>query len=148
MKTGEAEMFAVITKQNEVLAVDSSAAYCESVVMDYCRNNDIDECDTPTITLISDLNDECRRLIERFCQATQLTDEMIRELCIACTRNASGQHFTEWMNYADELEAFGLIEIHRPRETGIEYSQEHWSLEVTEAGQGVVDANPELHPTH
>jgi hypothetical protein len=78
----------------------------------------------------------------------KLTEDMIRELCIATTRNESGQHFTEWMRYADELEQLGAIAINRPvhEATGIAYDSSHWSLEVTPEGQDVVDANPELHP--
>lgn len=76
-----------------------------------------------------------------------MNEEMIRELCVACTRNDSGQHFTEWMDYYSELEELGLITIHRPiHETGIAYDQQHWSLEVTSKGQDLVQTNPELHP--
>lgn len=78
----------------------------------------------------------------------KLNDEMIRELCIACTRNEAGKHFTEWMIYADELEQLGLIEINRPKHeaTGIDYDSQYWSLEVTEEGVATVEASPELHP--
>ena len=62
--------------------------------------------------------------------------EVFTELQQACTRNDSGQHFTEWMRYWDHLESVGLIVIDRPihEATGIRYSQEYWSLEVTELG--------------
>ena len=62
--------------------------------------------------------------------------EVFTELQQACTRNDSGQHFTEWMRYWDYLESVGLIVIDRPihEATGIRYSQEYWSLQVTQLG--------------
>ena len=62
--------------------------------------------------------------------------EVFTELQQACTRNDSGQHFTEWMRYWGYLESVRLIVIDRPihEATGIPYSQEYWSLEVTELG--------------
>lgn len=79
---------------------------------------------------------------------TKLTDEMIRELCIITTRDSSGRHFTETSEHWESLEDAGLIEVSRPihERTGIAYDHSHWTLTVTEAGQDVVDANPELHP--
>lgn len=67
--------------------------------------------------------------------------ELLQSLSIACTRNEAGRHFTEWLNGADELEDMGLIAIHRPihEATGTPYSQECWSLEVTEDGQYAVE---------
>ena len=62
--------------------------------------------------------------------------EVFTELQQAYTRNDSGQHFTEFMRYWDYLEYAGLIAIARPihQPTGIPYSCEHWSLEVTPLG--------------
>lgn len=62
--------------------------------------------------------------------------EVFTELKYACTRNDSGQHFTEFMRYWDYLEYVGLIAIDRPihQPTGIPYSSEYWSLEVTQLG--------------
>ena len=76
------------------------------------------------------------------------TDSQIRELCTLATRNDAGQHFTEWSYHWQELEQQELIRVLRPvhAATGISYSQEHWQLEVTAAGQELVDAKPELHP--
>lgn len=78
----------------------------------------------------------------------QLTDDAIRELCILTTRDNAGRHFTEWAEHWGQLEYRGLIAVDRPvhGSTGIPYGQEHWTLEVTDEGQEVVDANPELHP--
>lgn len=78
----------------------------------------------------------------------KLTDDMIRELCILTTRDASGRHFTEWAEHYESLEKLGLVAIDRPvhSATGISYSMDHWTVEVTEEGQDVVDVNPELHP--
>lgn len=80
--------------------------------------------------------------------ATNLSDDAIRELCILTTRNEAGRHFTEWARHCDALEAAGMVTIHRPvhQATGIPYGMEEWSVEVTEDGQDLVDANPELHP--
>ena len=78
-----------------------------------------------------------------------LTDDMIRELCIATTRNEAGKHFTEFLTHYEELEEIGLIKINRPVHpaTNVPYSIFNWTLEVTDKGQEVVDANPELHPS-
>lgn len=77
----------------------------------------------------------------------ELSDDAIRELCILCTRDQAGRHFTEWSRHWDSLEAAGMISVDRPVHdaTGIPYSQEYYSLEVTADGQELVDANPELH---
>jgi hypothetical protein len=66
--------------------------------------------------------------------------EAFTELQQACTRNEAGMHFTEWMDYFEYLESVGLISVHRPvhEATGIPYSQEYWSLEVTPLGQNSV----------
>ncbi len=76
-----------------------------------------------------------------------LSDDTIRELCILTTRDEAGRHFTEWANHYEELEAAGLVKINRPihQPTGIDYSQEYWSVEITPEGLEVVEANPELH---
>lgn len=79
---------------------------------------------------------------------TSISEDAIRELCTLTTRNEAGRHFTEWASHYGELEAAGLIAIGRPvhSATGISYGQEHWSVEVTQDGIDLVDANPELHP--
>ncbi len=66
--------------------------------------------------------------------------EAFTELQAACTRDEAGVHFTEWMDYHQYLESVGLIQIRRPvhEATGIPYSQEHWTLEVTPLGQNSV----------
>lgn len=67
-------------------------------------------------------------------------NEAFTELQSACTWNESGIHFTEWMDYFEYLESVGLVTIHRPinEATGMPYSQEYWSLEVTALGQNLV----------
>jgi len=74
--------------------------------------------------------------------------DAFRELCTITTRDEAGRHFTEFSSHWKELEEAGLIEIGRPvhEATGISYSQEYWSVQVTEDGLAVVEANPELHP--
>lgn len=78
----------------------------------------------------------------------RISNAAIRELCTITTRDEAGRHFTETRNHWQDLEAAGLIAITRPvhEGTGIVYGQEHWSIEVTEAGRELVEANPELHP--
>lgn len=73
-----------------------------------------------------------------------LTGDMIRELGIITTRDESGRHFTEWSDHFDILGALGFVAIDRPihAKTGIPYSQEYWSVEVTAAGREVVENNP------
>ena len=77
-----------------------------------------------------------------------VTDDAIRELCIITTRNEAGQHFTTWSQHYEDLEAAGLIAVHRPvhEVTGLPYDQQHWTVEVTDDGMALVDANPELYP--
>ena len=67
-------------------------------------------------------------------------NEVFTEMYIACTWNEDGSQFTEFMNHYDYLESVGLIAIHRPIHdaTGIPYSQEYWTLEVTPLGQNSV----------
>jgi len=76
-----------------------------------------------------------------------IVENQIRELCVIETLTISGMHFTEWAKHYDALESLGFVEIHRPvnPDTGIAYSQDHWSLAITEDGQFVIDAHPELH---
>lgn len=84
---------------------------------------------------------------ETFTTTAELTDEMIQELCEMTTRDEAGRHFTTWSEHYVQLEEMGLISIHRPvHETGIPYSLEYWSVEVTPKGLEVVEQNPELHP--
>ncbi len=75
------------------------------------------------------------------------TSEQVRILSKLCTRNEAGRHFTEVYGDSDlaALEEDGLIIIHRPihEATGISYSQEYWSVEVTDGGIALVEANPE-----
>jgi len=76
--------------------------------------------------------------------------EQVPILAVITTRDEAGTHFMARYYYGDlrALEAEGLITIHRPihAQTGIPYSQEYWSVEVTEAGADLVDAWPEYCP--
>jgi hypothetical protein len=83
---------------------------------------------------------------------TLTLEEQVRTLSTITNRDHAGRHFTE--RYPDDvlaaLEAAGLIAIDRPvhEATGIPYGHEHWTLEVTEAGQDLVDTYPEFHDTN
>ena len=76
----------------------------------------------------------------------RISDSMIRELSRITTRDDSGQHFTEWSKFWEELEFDELIEIYRPvhEQTGIPFSQEFWQVNLTERGKDLVSAHPEL----
>ena len=75
--------------------------------------------------------------------AVQHHRELVGVLGSLCTRDEAGQHFTETADHdvLDELESLGLLMIHRPTHeaTGIPYSSEYWTLEVTEAGIEAVE---------
>lgn len=77
---------------------------------------------------------------------TPLTDDQIYELGTLTTRDEAGTHFTEYSASWQVFEELGLIEITRPVHdaTGISYSCEYWGLEVTAAGQALIDSRPEL----
>ena len=66
------------------------------------------------------------------------------------TRNEAGKHFMHLYPYdvLQELEREGLLVITRPvhEATGLRYSEEYWSVEVTEEGRALVDAYPECWP--
>ena len=78
-------------------------------------------------------------------------EDQVRYLSTLTTRDHAGRHFTERYpaGVVEELETLGLVTINRPvhEPTGINYDQSYWSLEVTEAGQDLVDANPEYWDT-
>lgn len=81
---------------------------------------------------------------------TMTTEQQVEILAVITTTNEAGRHFAEVYDYGDlmELEDEGLLEITRPvhGQTGIWRAQEHWSVEVTEAGIDLVEANPEFCP--
>ena len=77
------------------------------------------------------------------------TENKVRILSAITTRDSSGRHFTTRVA-ADEiatLETEELIAVNRPihEATGLPYSVEHYSVEVTEAGVELVEAYPEYH---
>ena len=76
------------------------------------------------------------------------TDDQIRELCTITTRDETCRHFTSRYDHYLELEAMGLLSIHRPihAATGIPYGEDAWTCEVTRDGQHAVDNRPDLHP--
>lgn len=70
------------------------------------------------------------------------TEETVRALLTICTRNEAGRHFTEVFPEWKELEESGLIDVYRPvhSQTGIPYSQEYWSVEVTWDGLDLISS--------
>ncbi|MEN6549222.1 MAG: hypothetical protein ABFE07_24520 [Armatimonadia bacterium] len=78
------------------------------------------------------------------------TEQKVSILAVITTRDEAGRHFTEVYAADDlhELEEEGLLEVNRPVHagTGIDYSQEHWSAQVTPAGIELVEAHPEYWP--
>lgn len=78
------------------------------------------------------------------------TQEQVEILAVLTTRNEAGKHFMEVFDpdRLRKLEEEGLIAIHRPTHeaTGLPYSAEYWSVEVTPDGQDLVDAWPEYWP--
>lgn len=66
-------------------------------------------------------------------------------LSTLCTRDEAGRHFTEIYDSAEleQLEAEGLIEINRPvhEATAIPYDSSYWTVQVTESGLEIVEAN-------
>lgn len=75
------------------------------------------------------------------------TENQVRILSTLTTRDSSGCHFTSLVSSEDirSLEAAGLIAVNRPihEATGIPYSEEHYSVEVTVDGIELVEAYPE-----
>lgn len=75
------------------------------------------------------------------------TETKVRILSTLTTRDSAGTHFTVRVSSDDlaALEAEELITINRPihEATGIPYSEEYYSVEVTEEGVALVEAYPE-----
>lgn len=74
------------------------------------------------------------------------TEETVKVLSTLTTRDEAGRHFTSRLSRTtiSILEAEGLCTVSRPvHSTGIPYSEEHWSVEVTAAGVELVEAYPE-----
>jgi hypothetical protein len=73
------------------------------------------------------------------------TDSQIEILCTITTRDEAGVHFTQKFEADDlsALESAGLIAIDRPihKATGIAYGCDEWSVEVTQDGLDLVEAN-------
>jgi hypothetical protein len=67
--------------------------------------------------------------------------EVLVELSKVCTFDEDGRHFTQFLKHWRDLEEAGLVEVYRPEHsaTGIRYSQEFWSIQLTEAGQDTLE---------
>lgn len=74
------------------------------------------------------------------------TDEELEELGRLTTHNEAGRHFLRVSRHWERLEALGLIRVDRPihEATGIPYSCEYWSLEVTPTGIDAVEGGEEV----
>lgn len=70
------------------------------------------------------------------------TSQQIDLLSRICTRDEAGRHFTEAFPGWESLEDACFIRVHRPAHgaTGLQYSEEHWSIEVTADGLDLVTA--------
>ena len=77
-------------------------------------------------------------------------EDQIKILCSIATRDDAGRHFTELYDADDliYLVTEGLIAVDRPihEPSGIMFDRDQWSVKVTEEGQALVDANPDLYP--
>lgn len=80
-----------------------------------------------------------------------LTSRQLATLCTITTRDEAGRHFREVYDAEDidALEAAGMIAIHRPTHeaTGLQYSQEYHSVEVTPEGEAAAEAFEAAPPT-
>lgn len=77
------------------------------------------------------------------------TEETVKIIATLTTRDDAGRHFTSLLgrDTISALEAEGLITVSRPvHSTGIPYSEEYWSVEVTPEGACLVEAYPEYWP--
>lgn len=74
-------------------------------------------------------------------------EQKVNILSRITTRDEAGRHFTSAYAMEDllELEDGGYLSIHRPihEQTGIAYSQEYWSMEITDDGLAMVEAYPD-----
>lgn len=72
--------------------------------------------------------------------------EALDQLLAFCPRTESGRHFTEAFSRWMDLEAAGLIEVHRPVHpaTGLQYSCEYWDVQLTLQGMAVSEYIAEL----
>ena len=67
--------------------------------------------------------------------------EVLSELGRISTFNEDGRHFTQFLRHWQELEEAGLVEVHRPdhESTGMRYSQEFWSIVLTDEGRDALE---------
>jgi hypothetical protein len=69
---------------------------------------------------------------------SKITDNDLRMLGRITTRDEAGTHFTinYSRNWLDRMETAGMIVIDKPVHTGtgMSYSEEYWSVEVTPEG--------------
>ena len=76
--------------------------------------------------------------------SNEFADDEIRQLGRLCTRDNAGRHFTEWFDVEllDRLERAGYVTVDRPvhEATGIPYSQEYYSVEVTDDGEAIYES--------
>ena len=79
-------------------------------------------------------------------QVSEEAHEALDQLLKMTTYTEGGRHFTEAYRRWMDLEQAGLIRVHRPvhEVTGIRYSNEYWTVDLTEQGKAIVNELNEL----
>jgi len=79
-------------------------------------------------------------------QVSDRVKEALDQLLTIASFTEGGRHFTEAYRRWMDLEDAGLIKVHRPvhEHTGIRFSHEYWTLELTEQGKAIVNELNEL----
>ena len=103
--------------------------------------------DGNTYEFVHSLKEGEEKIEQARAQNTAMTlSDKVRILAKITTRDEAGRHFTSLFRSSDlaELESDGLITIDRPKHhTGIPYSEEYYTVEVTPDGVDLVEANPD-----
>jgi hypothetical protein len=72
-------------------------------------------------------------------------EQKVKILSVITTRNEAGKHFLEIYDYDElkELEKEGLLEIHERihSATGLKYSEEYNTVQLTQEGIDLVEVN-------
>jgi hypothetical protein len=81
-----------------------------------------------------------------FFKTSEDAKEALEELLHITTQSEGGSHFTEAFRRWMDLEQAGLIRVHRPvhEATNIQYSNQYWTVELTEQGMAIAKDLSEL----